>query len=472
MYRRSTGTRERENSRQKESKNGMKHLIRNGRVIDPARRMDARLNVLLENGKILCLTRETPPADLTTDAEGLVVCPGFIDLHAHEDPLVEGVRDRDPEKANLACLLRMGVTTCLAGNCGDNFGDPAAFLDEIDCFGCFVNVAMLAGYTWFREKYSKADCYTAASADEIETISGALTAALNAGCAGVSFGLEYVPGMSRDELLAAARCCRAGGKLIAAHIRACAEGAPAAAAEVLRAGKEASVPVQISHIGSMAAYGQMEELLTLVDLFRAEGVDACCDCYPYAAFSTRIGSAPYDDLDAMHCSYEDIELCEGIHRGERCTKEIFEAERKAHPDYLTVGHVMNEDEIRLAYRHPNVTVGSDCFLFGGNGHPRAAGAFPRFLGRLAPESGLSLNEALFRITALPALRLGLAEKGTLRPGADADLVLFDPEEICDCATFDEPTLPPKGIKAVFLAGEPAVLDGKIVNGRLGRPIRR
>ena len=428
----------------------MKHLIRNGRVIDPARRIDARLNVLMEDGKVLCLTGETPAADLTTDAGGLVVCPGFIDLHAHEDPLVNGERYTDPDRANLACLLRMGVTTCLAGNCGDNFGDPAAFLDEI----------------------SKADRYSAASADEIEAISKALTEALDSGCAGVSFGLEYVPGMSREELLAAARCCRVGGKLIAAHIRACAEGAPAAAAEVLEAAKEAGVPVQLSHIGSMAAYGQMEELLTLVDRFRAEGVDACCDCYPYAAFSTRIGSAPYDDLDAMHCGYGDIELCEGIHRGQRCTREIFEAERKAHPDYLTVGHVMREDEIRLAYRHPNVTVGSDCFLFDGKGHPRAAGAFPRFLAKFAPESGLSLNEALFRITALPAMRLGLAGKGTLRPGADADLVLFDPEEILDCATFAEPTLPPKGIRAVFLAGLPAVLDGRIVNDRLGNPIRR
>ena len=343
----------------------MKHLIRNGRVIDPSQRIDARLNVLLEDGKVLCLTAETPPADLTTDAGGLVVCPGFIDLHAHEDPLVNGKRYKDPDRANLACLLRMGVTTCLAGNCGDNFGDPTAFLDEIERDCCFVNVAMLAGYTWFRERFSKADRYGAASASEIEAIGHAVTAALDAGCAGVSFGLEYIPGMSREELSAAARCCSAGGKLIAAHIRACAEGAPAAAAEVLEAGKEASVPVQLSHIGSMAAYGQMEALLTLVDRFRAEGMDACCDCYPYAAFSTRIGSAPYDDLEAMHCSYADIELCEGSYRGQRCTREIFEAERKAHPDYLTVGHVMREDEIRLAYRHPNVTVGSDCFLFDG-----------------------------------------------------------------------------------------------------------
>ena len=127
----------------------MTHFIENGRVIDPLRRIDAKLNLLLENGKIACLTREKLPADETTDASGLVVCPGFIDLHGHEDPVKDGIRYADEQRANLACLLRMGVTTCLAGNCGDNFCDPSEFLDLIDREGCFVNVAMLAGYTYF-----------------------------------------------------------------------------------------------------------------------------------------------------------------------------------------------------------------------------------------------------------------------------------------------------------------------------------
>ena len=449
----------------------MKHLIINGRVIDPSQRIDAKLNILLENGKIRKLFTGTLPADTVTDAEGLVVCPGFIDLHAHEDPIINGQRYRDEEKANLACLLRMGVTTCLAGNCGDNFGDPVEFLNETDRDGCFLNVAMLAGYTWFRQKYSEADCYSPASAEERAKIAASVSEALSAGCAGVSFGLEYVPGMSREEVLDAARCCSPFGKMITAHIRACAEESLQAAEEVLEAGRAMGIPVQLSHIGSMAAYGQMKDFLNLVDSMRADGVDACCDCYPYAAFSTTIGSAPYNDLEAIHCDYLDIELCEGEYRGKRCTKEIFERERAIHPEYLTVGHVMNEDEIRLAYRHPNVTVGSDCFLSEGKGHPRAAGAFPRFLSRYAPACGLSLCEALYRITTLPARRIGLKNKGTLRPGADADLVLFDPVQLTDCATFSEPILPPKGIKAVIIGGEAAVLEGKIQRSNLGRAVR-
>ena len=196
------------------------------------------------------------------------------------------------------------------------------------------------------------------------------------------------------------------------------------------------------------------------------------DCYPYTAFSTSIGSAPYDDLAAIHCSYEDIELCEGEHRGKRCTKELFESERLAHPDFKTVGHVMKKEDIRLAFRHPNTVVGSDCSLSRGYGHPRATGAFPRFL-RLAIDGGwMSLSEAVSRITSLPAARLGLLQKGTLRPGADADLVLFDPHTIRDRSTFAEPLLPPEGISAVFIAGQKAVEDGKIINAGLGRSLRK
>ena len=449
----------------------MTHLIRNGRVIDPARRIDAKLNVLIRDGVILALTDGNARADEVTEASGLVVCPGFIDMHAHEDPFHDGIRYTDEEKANLACLLRMGVTSCVAGNCGDNFCDPIEFLDLIDREGCFVNVAMLAGYTNFREQYSAADRYSPVSEEERARINEAVRKALEAGCAGISFGLEYVPGTDRKELQEAARLCAESGKRIAAHIRACAEAAPEAAEEVLSVCKEFRIPVQISHIGSMAAYGQMETLLNLVDRYRADGIQVGCDCYPYTAFSTTIGSAPYDDLEAIHCRYEDIELCEGAHRGERCTRELFEQTRREHPDYLTVGHAMKKDEIRLAFQHPNVTVGSDCFLSDGKGHPRAAGAFPRFLSHSAGDYGLSLSEALFRITALPAMQLGLVGKGMLHPGADADLVIFDPERLRDRASFAEPTLPPDGIAAVFVAGRPAVRDGRIVNSTLGRAIR-
>ncbi|MCR5088354.1 MAG: amidohydrolase family protein [Oscillospiraceae bacterium] len=450
----------------------MRLLIKNGRVIDPAQRIDAQLNLLAADGKIDCLTSELPEADEVLDADGLIVCPGFIDMHSHEDPVKSGLLYRDEEKANLACLLRMGVTTCLAGNCGDNFCEPADFLDLAEREGCYVNVLMLAGYTWFRKRYSSADRYSKVSPKESERICCELSKALERGCAGVSFGLEYVPGMDCAELSAAAATCSASEKLIAAHIRGCAEQAVAAAEEVMEVGRQAGVPVELSHIGSMAGYGNMKDFLRAVEARRGIGQKVWCDCYPYSAFSTTIGSAPYDDLSAIHCRPADIEMCEGEFKGCRCTEEIFEKERREHPEYLTVGHVMREEDIRMALLHPNVMIGSDCFLSAGNGHPRAAGTFPRYLSRCTGENGLSLFAAIEKITALPAERLGLRNKGSLHQGADADLVLFDAEKILDRSTFSEPTLPPDGITAVLIGGQIAVRKGRILKGRLGKAIRK
>ena len=207
-------------------------------------------------------------------------------MHAHEDPVENGTIYCDEGRANLACLLRMGVTTCLCGNCGDNFCNPSQFLDMYQNGGCFVNVAMLAGYTYFREKYSSADRYSPVTKQEMEIICREVENALKNGCAGLSFGLEYVPGISTEELLAAFQLCTSSSRLVSAHIRACAEGVLPAVKEILETARKTEVPVQISHIGSMAGYGQMKELLKTVDEYRGNGLSAGCDCYPYAAFST------------------------------------------------------------------------------------------------------------------------------------------------------------------------------------------
>lgn len=446
----------------------MRTAILGGHVIDPANRVDGKLNLVMENGKIVWAGREKPDADRIIDASGLVVTPGFIDIHMHEDP-VSGGKIR---QSIFHMALSMGVTTDLGGNCGINVYDPAAYLDLVDRDGAAVNVAMMAGHEYFRKKAGAEDIYAKASDTQLDAMQAGIEKALRAGCAGVSFGLRYVPGADKREFFRAAQCCSKDKKLISSHVRDDADGIFTAIAEFCEAGLQYRLPVQISHIGSMGGFGQMAEVLRQVDEYRLGGLDIAMDCYPYFAFSTRIGTPTYDPgwLDRYHCDYGVLEFCEGKYKGQRATKETFDEVRRTDPQCITVCYVMRQEDIRLAFRHPNVMLASDGLMDNGQGHPRAAGTFPRFLAEFAGKD-LTLYEAVRKMTALPAARLGLSNKGRLNVGADADITIFDPARVKDRATFPEPTLPPEGIEYVFLGGEPALEHGKLLRDDLGRSAR-
>ncbi len=452
----------------------MRILIRGGRLVDPANRVDSRLNLLLEDGKVAAVTEAEPPADQIIEAAGKIVCPGFVDIHMHEDPVDGGSLYREEEKAVFNCMLRMGVTTAVAGNCGENKYHPADYLDLVDREGAAVNVAMLAGHEFFRHRAGCLDKYAPATRRQKEQMAAEIAESLDRGCVGVSYGIRYVPGLDMDELTVTAQGCRKSGKPIAAHIRSDAEEVYAAAREFLDAGLALGVPVELSHIGSMAGFGQMERFLALVDGYRYRLPGIGCDCYPYAAFSTGIGSTTYDPgwLERYQCDYSVVELAEGPFKGQRCTKEIFERERREHPEAMTVCYVMQQAEVDRAYRHPGVMLGSDGTLSRGQGHPRAAGAFPRFLAEYVRPGKISLSEAIARMSTLAARQMGLANKGCLSVGADGDVVIFDLEKVRDRATFAQPLLPPEGIDWVLVGGVPAARDGKILNGRAGRSVRR
>ncbi len=448
----------------------MKTLIVNGRVIDPANRVDARLNLLIEDGKIAWAGKECPEVDEVIDAAGRIVAPGFIDIHMHEDPVGA---DGRIEYSIFENMLRMGVTTAVGGNCGICEYDPVEYLNIVDRDGAPVNVAMLAGHEYFRKRAGATDKYALATEAQKEILAESIRHALENGCLGLSFGLRYVPGTDTDEFHRCAACCQEGKRLITAHVRDDADFILAAIDEVAQAGRKFGLPVQISHIGSMGGFGQMGDVLRRVDAYRLNGLDILMDCYPYYAFSTEVGATTYDDgwLERYHCDYSALEFSEGKYKGQRATPESFAEMRRDCPEYLTVCYVMKPEDIHLAYAHPGVMVASDGILDRGQGHPRAAGTFPRFLKEFVKTGAVDLTAAIDKMSAMPARRLGLKNKGHLAVGADADIVIFDMEKICDKATFEQPMLPPEGIDRVLIAGKTAAVNSEIILPRCGSAVR-
>ena len=450
----------------------MRTLIKNGTIIDPANHIHARNNLLLQDGKVLATVQDEPEADVVLDAVGKYVCPGFIDIHMHEDPY-DPVRDRLIPSI-MTSMLRMGVTTAIGGNCGINTVSPIRYLELMDRDGGPVNMGLLAGHTFLREQAGHLDKYAPITPDALRRLSGLAQEALEAGCFGISFGIRYVPGISMDEMVETARGCRKSGKFIAAHVRDDAAYIFRAVQELIDVGRALDLPVQNSHVGSMGGFGQMERLLAMMDAYRANGMDLSGDCYPYYAFSTRIGETTYDDgfLERYQTDYSVIEVCEGPYKGQRCTEAIFRTLRREAPRTITVCHVMKPEDVDMALLHPNIMLASDGLMDNGQGHPRAAGAFPRFVRNYVGSGRLSLDEAVYKMATMPAAKLGLSYKGNLRSGADADVVVLDLDRITDRATFDQPNAGPEGLDYVLVGGEVAVDHDRVVRSDLGRALRK
>lgn len=450
----------------------MKIVINKGLVIDPKNRIYSKLNVAIEDGKISEISKQELKGDSIINADGLVVAPGFIDIHMHEDTY-----DIQKDKFNIGifeCMLKMGVTTAIGGNCGIGTEEPNVYLDAVDRIGIPINFGMLLPHGILRNKVNEKNKYKKASMKNIIKMQQLAQQYLDKGCLGISFGIRYIPGITKEEFIYISQGAKKNNKLIAAHIRDDAENVIEAALEFIKIGEELGLPIQISHIGSMGAYGQMNELLSLIDYYKAKGVNVSSDCYPYNAFSTGIGETTYDEgfLERYNTTYESIEIVEGQYKGKRLSKELFYKLRKEAPKTLTVAHVMKENEIELAMIHPDVIIASDGILNNLQGHPRASGTFPRFIKQYVKEKSLlSLASAIEKITYLPAKRLGI-NKGTLDIGSDGDMVIFNYDEIVDQGTFQNPISPPKGIKYVIMNGKIAVENNKIIHNALGKSIRK
>lgn len=444
-------------------------VINGGTLIDPKNKVYSKLNLGIVDGRIAKISKEKLQGKKEIDVTGLYVTPGFIDTHMHEDPIIDG-----EIKINIFDkMLRMGVTSCFGGNCGIGPTDIKEYLEKID-EGNSVNFGMFLPHKILRDYIGAEDRYKPTSSEEIDKMYeyGKKIVEENK-LFGISFGIKYIPGMNFEELIKLSKLGE--NRIVSAHIRDDANNVIDAIKEFLKISDYVDTHLQVSHIGSMGGFGQMEEVLELVNEKRYEGKSIACDCYPYAAFSTKLGETTFDDgfIEKYNTTYDKLEIADGELKGERCSEESFFKLRKEHPETMMVAHVMNEDDIRRALTDPNTIVASDGILgIHGNGHPRAAGTFPRVISKYVKEEKiLSLYSAIEKMTSLPA-EIYKLDRGSLSVGNIADITIFSLEEIEDKATFAENQLAPEGIKYVLIGGEVALKDGEIVNNKLGKTIRR
>ena len=444
----------------------MKDLkILNARIPDFEADTWETADILVDQGIIAKIGTVSEDTKETIDAGGKVVSPGFIDIHAHEDP----IKGEESDFFTASCEVRMGVTTKIAGNCGDNYNSFADFCARVNTHGSPTNYMMFVGQNYLRHLAGADDRYKPSTASQLDQMKKDLASLEVYGPVGLSCGFEYAPGVTTDETVELLGAFSKAGYLTSVHFRFDGPDCVRSIDEMVEIQQRSGYGIQMSHIGSCSAVGYMKAALAHIDEARDQGVDITSDCYPYTAFCTGIGTAVFDEGSFEKWDYSDLLVTAGPYRGQRCDKALFEKLRRENPELYVAAFVMNEPEVEMAYQAPYMMVGSDCGFVDGTGHPRGAGTFPRVLGRMVREKNvLSLMDALRKMTVLPADRLNLRTKGEIREGFDADMVIFDPDAIIDRATYEQPTLPPNGIDYVLVSGQVAVRGQQMVNGTLGR----
>ena len=479
-------------------------LIRNVRILDGSGdRSDSGGedephvgDVAIESGHI-CAAGQIPQyaARQVIDGHGQVLAPGFIDVHTHDDTNVIRTPDMLPK-------LSQGVTTVIVGNCGISAApvhlageppDPMNLLGNADAF-CYptfasyvaaikaarpsVNVAALVGHTALRNNHmDRLD--RSANAAELESMRAQLKEALDGGALGLSSGLAYLSAnaASTEEVLALAELLSAAGAIYTTHMRTEAEAILEAMSEAFRIGRECSVPVVISHLkcAGIANWGRSGEVLHALDTARASQ-PVGCDCYPYAAGSSTLDLRQVDErVEIMITWCEPHPEMAGrtlAQIAESWAVEQIEAARRLQPAGA-IYHSISEDDMRRILAHPATMIGSDGLPNDPLPHPRLWGTFPRVLGRYSRELKLfPLPMAVHKMTGLPAKRFGLVDRGLIKEGYCADLVLFNPETVRDTATFTNPVCTAEGIAAVWVNGVLSYRNGISTGQRGGRFLPR
>jgi len=494
-------------------------LITNARIADGTGAPLVAGNIAVRDGHIVAVGQVTGEAATFVDAEGRVAAPGFIDVHTHSERIA-----RTPAVEN---FVRMGVTTIVTGNCGTSRTDVAKFFEEVTAAQISINVATLIGHNSVRQKAMGGNFAREPSADELEKMRATVEQAMREGAVGLSTGLIYLPGSfsKPEEIVELAKVAAAYGGIYASHMRAETVKIFDALEELLRIAREAKIPAQVSHLklSGPSAWGQSGAVLAVLDRARAEGLTITHDLYAYTASSTGLGQlipdraregTPADFLARISDPAQKAEILAEMQRTRERQGRTdygyaviarFEADpslngktipeaallkrgSEALADQIelildierqgggsAVFHGMSEPDLQAFLRNPLTMVASD----GGPRqlgedvpHPRSYGNNARILGRYVRElKVLSLEEAIRRMTSLPAQTFRLGDRGVLRAGACADIVIFDPEKVADPATFEDPHHFAEGFTDVVVNGRLVLRAGALTGTRGGGPLR-
>ncbi len=498
-------------------------LIAGGTVIDGTGVPRYRADVAIVGDRVVSVSRTDLPRDSARrviDATGRIVAPGFIDLHAHLEPLqtLPGARS----------AVTQGVTMALGGPDGTSPWPFGAYLAARETQTIGINVGFLVGHNTVRREVM-GDADRAPTADELARMRAMIARAMGEGAFGISTGLKYIPGAyaNTDEIVALSKVAADSGGIYTSHLREEGLGLIEGVAEAIEIGRRAAIPVVLTHHKAVGQkmWGKTRVTLGMLDSARRAGVDVMADVYPYTATHTSISVlipswALADGDTAFKRRIANPTLRDSITRGivfnilndrgggelrrvqfakvawdrtlegktlldwatrrglkptpENGAALVIEAQQKGGAN--AIYHVLDEADVRRVLTHPQVMVASDGRLSepgDGHPHPRSYGTFPRVLGRYArDERALTLETAVYKMTGMPARRLGLADRGVLRDGAAADVVVFDPVRVRDQATFENPHQYTAGIDYVFVNGIAAVDSGRFTDRRSGKVLRR
>lgn len=466
-------------------------VIKNAAIIDGSGKPAFQGDVRVENGEIVKIGRVKPKKGETTiDANGKILAPGFIDIHNHSESglLTEGTA---------ANQVSQGITTILVGPDGDSPLPIADYFAKLQ--GKIApNVGAFVGHAALREQVMNNDFARKTTPEELAKMLVLIEQAMKEGAFGLSSGLEYDVGFSAstEELIALARVAAKYKGIYMTHLRDEEEGMLEALAEAIRIGKEAKIPVQISHIkmGNRNVWGKSADAIALIEAERKNNFDITADAYPYTAWASTITvlvpSRKHEDRAEVEKGLQNVggagnvlvTSCAAHREYEGKTlQEIADAQKVSPVDvYINivksggagvVCNSMNEEDVKNFYLQSWVMVSSDGGI--GGRHPRGTGTFPRVLGRFVRENRwFSLEEAVRKMSAFPAQRLGLKDRGFIKKGMRADLVLFDAEKVIDRNSFTQPEILSDGIEIVFVNGEKVWENGKPTGKLPGEILRK